>query len=209
MDQANDVDHGQVMPSDAGFCSEEIMLFADGELDADREAQVLRHVQRDSRATAMLANVLVMGECVREVADSRARDSGADDIAAMVMARIAQDRALRVAPKRTAARRLVSVVPVAIGGLALAAAVALLVWRVGGEGWMQSVSVGGLVNSTGVLERAVASASLPKLYRDHLPSVSVDAVDFGARMGTVFYVPSDTGTTTVVWLANDEAGGIP
>ena len=41
--------------------------------------------------------------------------------------------------------------------------------------------------------------------------VEVAAVDFGARTGTIFYVPSDRGasspTTTVVWLADDVAGG--
>jgi anti-sigma factor RsiW len=41
--------------------------------------------------------------------------------------------------------------------------------------------------------------------------VEVAAVDFGARTGTIFYVAGDQGasspTTTVVWLADDVAGG--
>jgi Ni,Fe-hydrogenase maturation factor len=41
---------------------------------------------------------------------------------------------------------------------------------------------------------------------DPEPAVSIDAVDFGANAGTIFYVPSDHGTTTVVWVSDDEAG---
>lgn len=40
------------------------------------------------------------------------------------------------------------------------------------------------------------------------PTVAVNAVDFGSRTGTVFYVPNDRGsTTTVVWVTDDELGG--
>jgi hypothetical protein len=42
--------------------------------------------------------------------------------------------------------------------------------------------------------------------------VEVAAVDFGARIGSIFYVPTglaaSNATTTVVWL-NDEAAGGP
>lgn len=37
--------------------------------------------------------------------------------------------------------------------------------------------------------------------------VQVAAVDFGARAGSIFYVPTQGRTTTVVWLADDLAGG--
>ncbi|MRG92713.1 hypothetical protein GF068_12350 [Polyangium spumosum] len=41
--------------------------------------------------------------------------------------------------------------------------------------------------------------------------VAVAAVDFGTRIGTIFYVPAEAATsnhtTTVVWLADDSAGG--
>lgn len=40
------------------------------------------------------------------------------------------------------------------------------------------------------------------------PTVAVNAVDFGSRSGTVFYVPNDRGsTTTVVWVTDNELGG--
>jgi hypothetical protein len=39
-------------------------------------------------------------------------------------------------------------------------------------------------------------------------AAEVDVVDFGARPGAIFYVPSDDGVTmtAVVWLADDEPG---
>lgn len=43
------------------------------------------------------------------------------------------------------------------------------------------------------------------------PGVEVAAVDFGARMGTIFYVPTGSTlsntTTTVVWLSDNGTGG--
>ncbi|MDI1481941.1 hypothetical protein [Polyangium sp. y55x31] len=46
---------------------------------------------------------------------------------------------------------------------------------------------------------------------DAEPGVAVAAVDFGAKIGTIFYVPTEAATsnhtTTVVWLADDSAGG--
>ena len=36
----------------------------------------------------------------------------------------------------------------------------------------------------------------------------IDVVDFGARPGTIFYVPSeDESTTAVVWLTDDDVNG--
>ncbi|MDI3286508.1 hypothetical protein [Polyangium sp. 15x6] len=46
---------------------------------------------------------------------------------------------------------------------------------------------------------------------DAEPGVAVAAVDFGTKIGTIFYVPAEAATsnhtTTVVWLADDSAGG--
>jgi Ni,Fe-hydrogenase maturation factor len=53
----------------------------------------------------------------------------------------------------------------------------------------------------------VASAPTPIAdLEDREPGVSVDAIEFGAHTGTIFYVPTDTGTTTVVWLTDDDTG---
>jgi hypothetical protein len=57
---------------------------------------------------------------------------------------------------------------------------------------------------------AKAVDSAPDADDEH--GVEVAAVDFGARMGSIFYVPTGSAasnaTTTVVWL-NDEAAGGP
>ena len=193
-----------------GVDSHELMMFADGELDAEREVFVANQVRDDGRARAVVGTVLEIGARVREDADRRAKEAGADDIASLVMARIEQEAAGKVVPLRAAERRAVGIGPVAIGGLALAAAVALLVWRVAGVDWAQPVPTGRMAAGPSVNpEMVVASAPAPAADYDPEPGVSVDAVDFGARTGTIFYVPSDTGTTTVVWLTDDEAGGNP
>jgi len=43
---------------------------------------------------------------------------------------------------------------------------------------------------------------------DQEPAVLVDAIDFGAHTGTIFYIPTGTHTTTVVWLTDDESGEV-
>lgn len=190
----------------------DLMSYADGELDPGREAEVEAQLRQDPHASAVVATVFEMGELVREVAEARARDAGADDIASWVMARIEQEKAGNVVVLRPASSgepaptRVVSIWPMAVGGLAAAAAVALLVWRFAGVDLVQPAPGQAVAPSTNP-ELVVASAPLPAVDYDPEPGVSVDVVDFGARTGTIFYVPSDTGTTTVVWLTDDEAGG--
>jgi hypothetical protein len=56
-----------------------------------------------------------------------------------------------------------------------------------------------------------AAEPTPSPDADDEHGVEVAAVDFGARMGTIFYVPTgaaaSNATTTVVWLNDDAAGG--
>lgn len=191
----------------------DLMSYADGELDARREAEIEAHLQQDPHDSAIVATFFEMGARVREVADARARDAGADDIANWVMGRIEQEKAENVVALRPAGpvgstpARVGSIWPMAVGGLAAAAAVALLVWRFAGFDLVQPVPKQVEVTPSTNPEMVVASAPLPAVDYDPEPGVSVDVVDFGARTGTIFYVPSDTGTTTVVWLTDDEAGG--
>jgi hypothetical protein len=56
---------------------------------------------------------------------------------------------------------------------------------------------------------APSSPAVDKAADDVEHGVEVAAVDFGTRMGAVFYVPSGTSassTTTVVWLSDDSSG---
>lgn len=191
----------------------DLMSYADGELDAKRGAEIEARLQGDAHDSAIVATIFEMGERVREVADARARDAGADDIANWVMGRIEQEKAENVVPlrspgpERSESARVGSIWPMAVGGLAAAAAVALLVWRFAGFDLVQPVPQPVEALASTNPEMVVASAPLPAVDYDPEPGVSVDVVDFGARTGTIFYVPSDTGTTTVVWLTDDEAGG--
>lgn len=191
----------------------DLMSYVDGELDEGREAEVEARLRQDPHASAVVATLFEMGERVREVADARARDAGADDIARWVMDCIEQEKAGNVVVLRPASSvesvpaRVGSIWPMAVGGLAAAAAVALLVWRFAGFDLVQPASEQAEALPSTNPEMVVASAPLPAVDYDPEPGVSVDVVDFGARTGTIFYVPSDTGTTTVVWLTDDEAGG--
>ena len=190
----------------------DLMMYADGELDEARAAEVEAYLEGSSDARDILATFVEIGDQVREHADEAARSAGADGIADDVFARIEAERGLsNVVPIRKAAEPTKpSVAAIAFGGLAAAAAVALLVWRVAGVGVVP-------IEAPRVAETAapastqlvVASAPAPAPDYDPEPAVSVDSIDFGARTGTIFYVPTDTGTTTtVVWLSDEEAGGM-
>lgn len=65
----------------------------------------------------------------------------------------------------------------------------------------------GAVAQLTVPQPVTSAPSAPEADVEH--GVEVAAVDFGARMGAVFYVPTGTSassTTTVVWLSDDSAG---
>jgi anti-sigma factor RsiW len=159
---------------------EELMLFADGELDEGRAAEVAAIVASHPRARAVVA-------ALRQASDVLASDalehaSVADSIVDGVMdaidaepARVAPVRHLR--PARTA---------IVAGLVAMAAAVALVFYLPRGG------------------HAPVGSAESP-VQPVLAHGAVIDVVDFGARPGTIFYVPSeDESTTAVVWLTEDD-----
>ncbi len=183
----------------------ELMAYADGEVAPDRAAEIERHLVTSPRARALVATFDELGARIREHAEA---SSAAGDVVDNVMARIdAQPvvpirREATVHPLRSAAP-----IAAATAALALAAGIALLVSRVasGPTRDPQAISSGDpqLAPSSAL----VASAPTPPAEaEDREPGVSVDAVEFGAHAGTIFYVPTDTGTTTVVWLTDDDSG---
>jgi len=195
---------------------DELMRHADGELEPERAAEVEAYLVLDDHARAVVATIHEIGDHVRDVAEQRVGDA-ADGVADAVMARIEQQAALSPeagkvvalpgGPRQPAPEAASSSVwPVAVGALAVAAAVALVVWRVAGIDLVEPPATEPRVAEAPSVspEMVVASAPAPAPDYDPEPTVSVDAVDFGARTGTIFYVPSDTGTTTVVWLSDDE-----
>lgn len=94
----------------------------------------------------------------------------------------------------------------AVAALAVAAAAGLLFW-----GRTVTPPVGGLVAGAGRDAPTVLTVQAPlEPEGDVQHGVEVAAVDFGARTGTVFYVPTGlaaSSTTTVVWLSDDSSGG--
>ena len=107
----------------------------------------------------------------------------------------------------------------ALAAIAVAAAAGLMIW-----GRMDVATPGPQAPVAAVTtpaeapaEPAQAPAEAPRVAEtdteesDDEVGVAVAAVDFGAKIGTIFYVPTEAATsnhtTTVVWLADDSAGG--
>jgi anti-sigma factor RsiW len=230
--------HGEasVPPTDL-----ELMLYVDGELDEARHRQVEEYVLLDPRCRAKVAALVTAADMVRDSAlASSAADGIADGVMAKILegqggvARAEGDSVVRPVasppsgdPPRARARLQGSPANdnargiFALTALAVAAAAALMVW-----GKM------GVETPTAELTRSAPSALLapppaapsalpeapakepaaaPSVEGEVEPGVEIAAVDFGARMGTIFYVPREAvasgPATTVVWLSDDGPGG--
>jgi anti-sigma factor RsiW len=191
----------------------ELMLYADGELDADRIAAVEACLERDAAARAKLAALDLVSGMVRERADGHAAFAVAD----AVMARIAAE------PPAPGPSVVGLLGPAQTGGVAgkvprpasndnarglylvaafvVAAAAVVMLWRAplrGGHGPL----------GRGVVEDEMAATSPSEAAKhegemEH--GVEVSSVDFGSANGAIFYVPTGaSSTTTVVWLSDDE-----
>ncbi len=197
----------------------ELMLYADDELDGDRLAAVEAWLAASLAARTKLTALRTVSSLVRE----RALDSSrADGIAESVMDRIAAEGRhngivgdSKSAPdvgsapakvvelrRRPATDRSRSVYLIAAGVVAAAAAALL---------WIRPPAPAPLAQraATPPAVMAPSSVAADKAADDVEHGVEVAAVDFGARMGAVFYVPGETAassTTTVVWLSDDSAG---
>jgi anti-sigma factor RsiW len=176
------------------------MLYADGELEAERVAEVEAWLAADAAARDKLAGLCMVSRVVREEALDGA--SGADDLADKIMAALERDHPPAPAPvvpppapvAPTAAndngRRRVLYVAATL----VAAAAAALLW----------------VRTPWVTAVAPRASAAPVVEADVEHGVEVAAIDFGSTTGAVLYVPNGTSpsdTTTVVWLSDDEPDG--
>lgn len=160
---------------------EELMLWVDGELDAERASEVEARIAADPRARAIVAALRLGADVVSSDALDRAARGGADAIADSVMAAIDREDA------RPAVANVVPLpsrrTPIVTGLLAAAAAAAAVFF----------FPRAGVVAPPGPGPQAAFTGAV------------IDVVDFGARPGTIFYVPSeDESTTAVVWLTEDD-----
>jgi len=100
----------------------------------------------------------------------------------------------------------------ALAALAAAAAAALMIWgRMEAEPPRAMNTTQPPADTHVTPELAPTPAPSPEPGDEANPGVEVAAVDFGARMGTIFYIPTGSSasspTTTVVWLSDDVMGG--
>ena len=191
--------------------SSEVMMYVDGELDGVRLERVAQCAKDDVRVGALVATLVEIGDQVREYVSAQA--GVADGIVVDVMAQIdrgasypgsarsgcadglagsgvdhADDGARSSIASVGRALLLRKTALAASGGIVMAAAAGIFLWYLAGSG----------------LEEAAHTRGV-----DSEPTVSVDAVDFGANAGTIFYVAGETGVTTVVWLSENDFGGVP
>ena len=215
----------------------ELMLYADGELEGERFTAVEAFLARDAGSRRKLSSLGLVAGLVREQAVASA--SPADGIADALMAQIAAEAGTNGVVHASSAplREVVAPTPVkltpvapraskpandnsrgifALAAAAIAAAAALMIW---GRSDVRpevatNLSHGQTTEARPVVVAPPAPAKVvePAVEADDEHGVEVAAVDFGARMGSIFYVPTGSAasnaTTTVVWL-NDEAAGGP
>jgi anti-sigma factor RsiW len=193
----------------------ELMLYADGELDPERREAVALYLAESRAAQRKLAAMGLVSTVVREQAAASA--SKADGIADLVMAAIEAERAHDAA---SAPARPPKVVPLrprlvfAFAAVVVAAAAAIALWIGAPPQPERMARLDGVRGTASTSSGAThAASSAPDAARgegDSEHGVVVSAVDFGARLGAIFYVPTDSATsttTTVVWLADDPAEG--
>jgi anti-sigma factor RsiW len=171
------------------------MLWVDGELDAERAGEIRELVERDPRLRALVAALCEGAELVTEEALRHAELEGADGIADNVMEAIdaAASRHLIAPVKRGPAWRAPAVAALAFA-LAAAAAWTLIFPR--------ELTPVAKRTPTSISSGATAASTEKETT---VLGVSIDVVDFGARPGTIFYVPSeDESILPVVWLTEDD-----
>jgi anti-sigma factor RsiW len=209
----------------AGPRDVELMMYLDDELEPERREVVEAHLASSRAARVKLDGLRLGGEMLFQRA---VRANAADGIAGQVMAVIAKEAADGDARGVSAKVVTLSKKPAsndnsrriyAIAAFAVAAAAALLVWGRGDQPTTASMpaptvevapSAEAVATNPAPTVTAVASAAGPEdESSDPVPihGVEVAAVEFGQKMGSIFYVPTgengSVNTTTVVWLAEE------
>jgi negative regulator of sigma E activity len=185
-------------------CEQEaLMLHYDGELPPPEAALWLARLESDAESRAVFDGLQLVGDAVRALA--AVDGPGADGIADRVMQRIHGAQAAE--PRHWPRLRAVA----GLGG-ALALAACLALWlHAGPRGTAALPSPAAVLSAplAAVLEpQATSSAPDPAADEaDSAPTVAIEAVDFGARNGSIFMVPTGDTATPVVWVMDDPAPG--
>lgn len=211
-----------------------LMLYADGELDAAGREEIEALLKKNADARRKLRGLRITSSVVRERA--LATDLGGD-IASSVMAAIDAGIEAKPAQAQGGAKPITLLDARGAGSgrerpandnsrgifvltaIAVAAAAVMMVWgRMGAEPPQKAASSAPIMTQAALVEppqkasaEEVAAAPPSPQDVDSEHGVEVAAVDFGAHMGTIFYVPAGTAvsnaTTTVVWVDDEVAGG--
>jgi len=175
---------------------QDLMLWVDGELDGRRAAEVAAHVEGDPRARAIVSALRLGSDLIESDALRHAGSSGADSIADAVMDNLEarESRRFMGPPKGVPAPWRLPAITAASAAFA-AAAVWALFFRVSAMG----PTVAEVASSSpGLIAAAVIGGDSR--------TASIEVVDFGARPGTIFYVPSEgESAMAVVWLTDDDS----
>jgi anti-sigma factor RsiW len=211
----------------------ELMLYADGELDEARLPAVEAYLDRSAVARAKLRALDVGSLLVREQALGAA--SKADGLADAIFAKIQAEATTAPespSPKEATVHPLpLPRVPLAkskpandgsrtlftLAAVAFAAAAGLMIWgkvRIAPD---PQAHLRPMPAHTAPAARPELPLPTPvktadvAVEDDNDHGVEVATVNFGSRMGSIFYVPkgvaASNATTTVVWLNDDAAGG--
>jgi hypothetical protein len=181
----------------------DLMLYADGELEGERLAEVEAWLQGDAVARGKLSALGLVSRVVREHALDGA--SRAADLADAVMHRLDGEASVPQTPPVQPVAIKPSVEPAVandngrrfffVAAALVAVAAASLLWLRPAPGPVATP------------QSPSAAVAPPEADLEH--GVEVASVDFGSATGAVFYVPNGTSpsdTTTVVWLSDDADG---
>jgi anti-sigma factor RsiW len=197
---------------------ETLMRYFDGELSPEQAAELEEQLASDPEAERVLAGLDQIGEVVRGVA--LARSDAHADLTDRILERVAAEprvpAARQGALERVSVRplpqksRLQRAAPALIGGLALAAAAALLFERVREPVAPPAPIVE--VNPPAPApeipeERSVPALPEPIAEADTAPAIAIETVDFGAHRGSIFMLQEGEATTPVVWLVDEPGPG--
>jgi hypothetical protein len=219
----------------------ELMMFVDGELEGERLREVRQAILRDSVLRSKVAALELSSDVVRENAEQAgASFDFADAIMSKIAAAPSAELDARDAASEPAhgTRKVAEVVPLvrpglgktsgkagptndnargifALAAVAVAAAAGLMIWgRMDTDAPRPPSAPVAMVATEAAPLPAPAPeehAAAPSADEGESVGVEVAAVDFGSRIGTIFYVPTEAATsnhtTTVVWLADDPVGG--
>ncbi len=215
----------------------DLMLYLDGELSTERHEEVRRAVTHDKVLRNKLTALEVSSSVVRERAlDAAANIDFADAVMARILAsdavvaldaRDAAPETNKTSGENIPPVRLDKLGPPAKASndnsrkvfgfvaLAVAAAASFMIWGrlAPNPGAMPHepvamVTTPEVSRPTPPVEMPAAPANEAEAGEDQEMGVEVAAVDFGSKVGTIFYVPTEAATskhtTTVVWLTDPD-----